>query len=53
MGQMGGFTDAQIQMSKRDNYSLAKLFLIHMGRVSPKKQTKVYKASFSQRLEGE
>lgn len=26
---MGGFTDAQIQMSKRDNYRLAKLFLIH------------------------
>jgi len=31
MGQMGGFADAQIQMSKAKNFSHEKLFVIHMA----------------------
>lgn len=59
MGQIGGFTDAQTQMSKKkkkkDNYSLAKLFLMRMSlrlllKKNPNKttkQTKVCKIPFS------
>lgn len=61
MGQIGGFTDAQTQMSKKkkkDNYSLAKLFLMRMSlrlllKKTPTKQQsrqKFVKSHFPQRL---